>query len=134
MKSITVPAEIEQMETVQDFIGVELEENGCSMKAQMQINIAIDEIVSNIVHYAYTDIGQGLIEIRCEVKGGVAEISTLDSGKQYNPLEAEDPDVTLSAEERKIGGLGLFMVKKIMDEVLYEYSGGRNILTIRKKI
>ena len=133
MKDITVDATVENLEVVQNFVSQELEEQGCSMKVMMQIEIAVEEIYVNIVHYAYNpEIGKATI--RCEVTEDPMQviIQFLDSGRPFDPLAKEDADITLSAEEREIGGLGIFMVKQSMDEVNYEYKEGKNVLTIKK--
>ena len=133
MKDITVDATLDNLEVVQDFVREELESRGCSMKVMMQIEIAVEEIYVNIVHYAYNpEIGKATI--RCEVVDNPMQviIQFLDSGVPFDPLAKEDADITLSAEERNIGGLGIFMVKQSMDEVNYEYKEGKNVLTIRK--
>ena len=135
MKEITVDAAIENIEAVTDFIDAELGRVDCPMKAMMQINIAVDELFGNIARYAY-EPGKGPATVRVEVIEEPLEvvITFMDRGKPYNPLENEDPDITLSAEERGIGGLGIFMVKKTMDEIEYEYSEGRTILKVKKKL
>lgn len=133
MKKITLPAKVENVDAVTDFVNEALERFDCPMKASMQITIAVEEIFVNIAHYAYTP-GEGEATIEAEVSENPRQaiIRFRDSGIPYNPLEKEDPDVTLSAEERDIGGLGIYMVKKSMDSLEYEYAGGQNILTIRK--
>ncbi len=135
MSKIIVPAVIEQLPIVQEFIENKLEENDCSMKIMMQISIAVEEIFVNIVHYAY-DTQCGEATIVCEITEEPSQIVVqfIDEGKRFNPLEKDDADVTLSAEEREIGGLGIFMVKKSMTEMEYEYKEGKNILTIKKDI
>ncbi|MCR4926957.1 MAG: ATP-binding protein [Lachnospiraceae bacterium] len=135
MKEITVDATLDNIETVTDFIDAELERVDCPPKAMMQINIAVDELFSNIARYAY-EPEKGPATVRVEVDPDSPEvvITFLDHGKPYNPLENEDPDITLSAEERGIGGLGIFMVKKTMDEIEYEYRDGKNILKVKKKL
>ena len=133
MKDITVDATLDNLEVVQNFVSEELETQGCSMKVMMQIEIAVEEIYVNIVHYAYNpEIGKATI--RCEVTDDPMQviIQFLDSGVPFDPLAKKDADITLSAEEREIGGLGIFMVKQSMDEVSYEYTEGKNVLTIRK--
>ena len=101
----------------------------------MQSNIAIDELYSNIAAYAYNEeSGEVTVVIEDESSPRAVNISFRDKGRPFNPLERKDPDVTLSARERKIGGLGIFMVKKSMDDVRYEYGDGENILTIRKTL
>lgn len=133
MKEITIPATTEGVRTVTDFVDEILEGMDCPMKTQMQIDVAIDEIFSNIVNYAYGDAtGDATITVDTHEGGVGVSISFKDSGMPYNPLEKEDPDVTLSAEERPVGGLGIFLVKKTMDDVEYEYKDGCNIFTIHK--
>ena len=117
------------------FAEAELEKYDPPMKAMLQINIAIDEIYSNIVKFAYGDAtGPADVMIGCDEAKRVVSIVFEDEGTPYNPLDREDPDITLSIEERGIGGLGLFMVKKIMDDVIYNYDGTKNILTLKKNI
>lgn len=112
-----------------------LEDMGVSVKAQMQIDIAVEELFVNIAHYAYApDTGMAAVCVEKDVEKKKISITFRDRGKPYNPLEKTDPDVTLSAEERSIGGLGIFMVKKSMNDMHYEYKDGQNILTITKKL
>ena len=132
---ITVQADVKNLGAVQGFIEERLEAAECSMKAQVQIGVAVEEIYVNICHYAYKDKGgSGDAMVKMRVEDGMAEIIFEDSGIQYDPLANEEPDITLSAEERQIGGLGIFITKKTMDDVSYEYKDGKNILTLRKKI
>ena len=134
MKELTVAATVDNIEAVTDFVNTHLEVADCPMKAQMQISIAIDEIFSNIAYYAYAP-GTGDATVRVEItQEPAAIIAFMDRGVPYNPLENTDPDTTLSAEDRKVGGLGIFMVKKSMDEITYRYENGRNILSIRKNL
>ena len=133
MSEITVKATLEYIDNVTAFVNSELEAADCSMKSQLQIDVAIDELFSNICYYAYGD-GEGSATVSVEIDGGMAVIRFIDSGVPYDPLKREDPDTTLSAEERKIGGLGIYMVKKSMDKLEYEYRDGKNILTLHKKI
>ena len=133
MKEITVPARTDELDRVLDFISEQLEEYGCPMKYLMQIQVAAEEIYVNIAHYAYHP-DEGLATIRCTVGGEPLEVSItfLDNGRPYNPLAQKDPDVTLSAEERRIGGLGVYMAKNLMDGISYRSENGCNILTINK--
>ncbi len=133
MHELITDAKIENLDEVLDFIDQHLEEWGCSMKTTTQINIAAEEIFVNIAHYAYGEEG-GKARITIERKGDDAEITFTDSGVHYDPLAKEDPDITLSAEERQIGGLGIYIVKKSMDSVSYEYRDKHNILKISKAI
>ena len=135
MKKITLPAIVENIETVTDFVNAYLDKAGCSMKVQMQITVVIDEIFSNIAHYAYVpSVGDVTVRVEVNKETGVLMLSFEDRGVAYNPLVKKDPDVTLSAEERQIGGMGIFIVKKLMDDITYEYVEGCNVLTMWKKL
>ena len=135
MKEITVAATVENIETVTQFIEEQLEELNCPMRVQMKINIAVDELFSNIAHYAYhPETGDATVQVEPCQNPLAVKITFLDTGRPYDPLKAADPDITLSAEEREIGGLGVYMVKKSMDEITYEYKDGKNILSIKKKL
>ncbi len=135
MKELTLPAARENIPAVIDFVNRELKSVGCPMKTEAQIDIAIDELYSNIANYGYDgENGRVLVLLETEIRPRAVTISFIDEGRPFNPLEREDPDVSLSARERKIGGLGIFMVKKSMDDVRYEYRDGKNILTIRKTL
>ena len=134
MKELTVDATVENIATVTEFVNAQLEQSGCPPKIQMQIDIAIDELFGNIAHYAYDPV-VGPATVRVEVDEEPCVIITfIDNGVPYDPLGKEDPDITLSAEERGIGGLGVYMVKKSMDDISYEYRDGQNILRIKKRI
>lgn len=132
MKELRVEAKIDNLAAVQDFVGGFLEELGCDMKTQLSIDIAVEEIFVNIASYAYGDAGGDAV-IKVEPEDGGAAITFVDTGVPYDPLAKEDPDITLSAAERQIGGLGIFMVKKSMDDMRYERKDDQNILTIVKK-
>ncbi|MBQ9890175.1 MAG: anti-sigma factor antagonist [Firmicutes bacterium] len=130
---LDVEAEDANIPAVLAFLDRRLEEAGCPMKLQMQIDLAVEEIFVNIAHYAYAP-GKGRVKVNCDVFDDprYVQIRFTDSGIPYDPLEHEDPDVTLSAEERQIGGLGIYLVKQAMDDVQYEYKDGQNILTLKK--
>ena len=134
-REMTLQAVTENLDQVLAFVEESLEEWECPLKVLMQVQIAVEEIYVNIARYAYEKEG-GEATIRVEVKGEPPQvcITFVDQGIPYDPLAKEDPDVTLSAEERQIGGLGIFMVKKAMDDVEYTYKNGSNILTIKKGI
>ncbi len=126
-------ATLQNVKTLLGFITEELEKKDCPPKAEMQIELSAEELLVNVANYAYTS-GVGKVKvtlIHLEDPVGI-EIILKDQGIPYNPLAKPDPDVTLSAEERKIGGLGIYLAKKNMDEITYEHSGGSNILTMRK--
>ena len=133
MKELNIAATVENIEVVTDFVNEQLEALDCPMKAQMQIDIAIDELFGNIAHYAYyPEIGNATV--RVEVDSLAVAITFIDNGVPYDPLAKEDPNVALSAEDRAPGGLGIYLVKKSMDEISYAYKDGHNILTIKKRI
>ena len=132
---IKLEAEKEKLPDVIAFADAHLEEAGCSVKTQMEIELALEEIFINIAKYAYAP-GTGEATIKVEVTGEpkTAVITLKDQGMPYNPLEKDDPDVSLTAEERDIGGLGIFLTRKTMDDIEYNYCDGSNILTMKKKL
>ena len=135
MTELTIAATVENIEAVTDFVNGQLEALDCPMKAQMQIDIAIDELFGNIAHYAYNpEIGQATVRVEVIEDPLAVTITFIDNGVPYDPLAKEDPDTTLSIEDREIGGLGIYMVKKSMDDIAYEYKNGQNILTIKKNL
>ncbi|MBQ9058200.1 MAG: ATP-binding protein [Atopobiaceae bacterium] len=130
---LTVEATVENIDIVTDFVNAELEKLDCPMKAQVQIDIAIDELFGNIAHYAYNpEVGPATVLVEVDDDPLAVVVTFIDNGVPYDPLVAEDPDTTLSAEDRPIGGLGVFLVKQTMDDVSYEYKDGQNILSIKK--
>ena len=135
MKELNLAATVENIEVVTDFVNEQLESLACPPKAQMQIDIAIDELFGNIAHYAYNpEVGNATVRVEVIEEPLAVVITFIDKGVPYDPLAKEDPDITLTAEERGIGGLGIFMVKKSMDDVAYEYKDGQNILKIKKSL
>ncbi len=135
MKELTIDATVENIEKVTEFVDQQLEKFGCPLRAQTQINIAIDELFGNIAHYAYGQgVGPATVQVEVIEEPLSVVITFIDHGVPYNPLDTDDPDISLSAEKREIGGLGIYIVKKSMDSIHYEYHNGRNILTIKKNI
>ena len=134
-KELVVDATVENLTDVLAFLEANLEEAGCPLKVQMQISVAAEEIYVNIAHYAYAPkTGKATVRLEVSEDPSSVSITFLDNGVPFDPLAKEDPDVTLSAEERQIGGLGIYMTKKTMDDVTYEYRDGQNILTMKKNI
>ena len=131
-KEKTVNAAIEKCEELTAFVEAMLEPYEHSPKAAIQVNVAIDEIFSNIVQYS----GAPHVTARAQYDESTGDFSLtfIDDGKPYNPLEKPDPNVSLPAEEREIGGLGIFLVKKTMDNVAYERKSNQNYFTIYKKM
>ena len=130
-----VNADVNELQRVLNFVEGCVQEIDCSPKALMQINVAVEEIFVNIAHYAYSDkTGDAVIEVEISSEPKAITITFIDSGVKYDPLAKPDPDVTLSAKERKIGGLGIFMTKKFMDELSYEYRDGQNVFSMKKNL
>jgi len=146
LKEFVIEAKVENLDAVKDFVAGELETFDCPAKMQKQLDLVVEEIFVNIAYYAYSDsIGMsnsqrerpptmvGKVTIRIGV-GDEVTIEFEDCGKPYNPLEKDDPDITLDAENREIGGLGVFLVKKMTDTVKYRYEDNKNILIVKKKV
>jgi len=134
-KELTVDATVENIGTVTAFVDAQLEALDCPIKAQMQIDVAIDELFGNIAYYAYhPEVGPATVRVEAAEHPRGIIITFIDNGTPYDPLKKEDPDITLSAEDRQAGGLGIYIVKKSMDHISYEYKDGQNILQIRKNI
>lgn len=115
------------------YVEEQLERYDCPMRTVMQITVCVEEMFINVAHYAYPD-GTGMVTINLDLENGMFSITFIDEGVPFDPLKKEDPDITLSADDREIGGLGIFMVKKSMNEVSYEYKDGKNVFTMKKKI
>ncbi len=135
MEELTIEATVANIAAVTEFVDRKLEAFDCPLRVQMHIDVAIDELFGNIAHYAYAP-GTGPATVRVEVEEDpmAVVVTFIDRGKPFDPLERGAPDVTLSAEDRPIGGLGVFLVRKTMDDMSYEYKDGQNILRIRKKL
>ena len=135
MKELKIEATPQNLDSVIQFVDEQLDEYGCGMKQQMAIDLAVEELFVNIAHYAYnpeTGYASVLVDV---IKDPLSvEITFIDNGKPYDPLAKSDPDTSLPVEDRLIGGMGIFLVKKSMDLVNYEYKDGKNILTIKKNI
>jgi anti-sigma regulatory factor (Ser/Thr protein kinase) len=135
VSELNVEAKTENVDMVIEFVNRQLDSLECPMKVQTQIDIAVEELFVNIANYAYSpEIGSAIIRMEVQDEPLTVFITFIDMGMPYNPLAKEDPDISLSAEERGIGGLGIYMVKKSMDDITYEYSNGQNILQISKKL
>ena len=129
-----VNADVNELQSVLDFVERCVQGLGCSPKAMMQINVAVEEVFVNIARYGYSDkTGEVVIYLEKSFEPKTVTITFIDSGVKFDPLAKPDPDITLSAKDRKIGGLGIFMTKKLMDELSYEYRDGHNVLSMKKK-
>ena len=133
MRELTMEALVENLYKVTGFVTEQLKDCDCPEDKILQVVLAVEEVFVNIASYAYNPV-VGAATVRTEIKDDPAAVvlTFLDHGTPYNPLEKEDPDVTLSAEEREVGGLGIFFAKNVMDETGYEYKDGQNILTLIK--
>lgn len=131
---LTVDATVENIAVVTEYVNAQLEQYDCPIGAQVQIDIAIDELFGNIARYAYNPVtGPATVQVRVLEDPLSAEITFIDQGVPYDPLAKDDPDITLGPAEREIGGLGIFMTKQTMDDIRYEYKDGKNVLTIMKE-
>ena len=135
MAERTFDAVLDQLDDVLGFVDEQLDLVDCPMKTRMQVQIAVEEIFVNIASYAYQP-GTGKADILVETAKDPRSVTITfkDRGVPYDPLAKEDPDISLSAEDRPIGGLGIFMTKKSVDEMKYKYRDGQNVLTICKRI
>ena len=132
---ITIGAEVANLPVMHQFVDLYLEKLDCDMNKMLQVEVATEEFFVNIAKYAYGD-GEGTVTIKAGISYDPAmlEVTFMDSGAPFDPLAKEDPDTTMSAEDRKIGGLGIYMAKQALDETEYEYKDGQNVLTMRKMI
>lgn len=131
MKEFMLEAKEENLEVILENLDAELDAAGCDEDTKYQLDLAVEEIFVNIVDYAYGG-ASGPVRVEMEVGDG-AVITFIDEGEEFDPLKKEDPDITLPGNKRKIGGLGIFIVKNSMDEMTYRYEEGKNILTVKKK-
>ena len=130
---LRLPAKLESVEEILTFVGSLLKAGGSTPQVCTQIRMAMEELCANVALYAYPS-GDGWMEIHGRVENGTATFTVIDGGIPFDPLKKPDPDIMLSGEERGIGGLGIYMVKTMMDEVEYEYRDGCNRLTLRKML
>jgi anti-sigma regulatory factor (Ser/Thr protein kinase) len=126
------PADINELAPVTVFLEEELDKAEASPKLMVTFAVALEELFVNVAHYAYPN-SKGTVKIGIDTSGDSIVVQLTDSGIPFNPVAMPDPDITESAEERKIGGLGIYMVKKSMDSMTYEYKDNQNILTISKR-
>ena len=135
MTNKTFPAKIESLPDILGYVEEKLDAYECPMKIQMAVCVAIEEVFVNIAHYAYgSGDGDMMLGIGFDTKNNAITFQMRDKGIPFDPLKKPDPDITLSAEEREIGGLGIFITKKTMDSISYAYENGENILTMIKKL
>lgn len=134
-KVLTVNASMDHLDEVIAFVEEQLESASCPLKVQGQICVSFEELYVNVVNYAYgEESGECVIGMNISTVGNEKKmvLTVKDRGNPFNPLKKEDPDITLSVEDRPIGGLGIYMVKQSMDDVMYEYQKGWNVIKIVK--
>ena len=132
--SLTLPNDIETIPQLNEFIDTVAEEIGLDMSLTMSLNLAIEEAVVNVMEYAYPEGEQGNVDIEVSADERWLTFIISDNGIPFDPTTQEDADTTLSAEERPIGGLGIFLVRQLMDSINYQRENGKNILTLSKKM
>ena len=132
MKKIVLTAKTEALYQALDFVTETARESGC-VKEPMKLELIAEEILVNIASYAYGE-AQGDVEIECGVENGLFTVRFKDGGVPYDPLKRPDPDITASAADRPIGGLGVYLVKECADSVGYAYEDGKNILTVGMRL
>ena len=135
MQELTIEARLENLDLVNDFVQHSISNCDCSKKSIMQLGVIVEEIFVNIVSYAYPEKnGQATIQTEIQKDPLAIALTFIDRGVKYNPLQNEDPDLQLSVEERGIGGLGIYLVKNMVEEISYKYEDGKNILSLKKKL
>jgi sigma-B regulation protein RsbU (phosphoserine phosphatase) len=133
-KRLVLPNDIETIPQLNEFIDLVAEEVGLDMSLTMSLNLAMEEAVVNVMDYAYPDGQKGDVEIEVTADQEWMTFVITDTGIAFDPTTKEDADTTLSAEERPIGGLGIFLVRQLMDDINYKREGNKNVLTLRKKL
>ncbi len=133
MRELTTEAVTENLQSVMDFVNDSLSDKGCSAKTLYQMELVLEEIFINIASYAYEgDERPVVLSIDFEEEPLAAVVTFKDKGAPYNPLRRDDPNLALKLENREIGGLGIFLVKKNVDAIWYEHVNGENVLSFRK--
>ena len=133
MQELIIEAKIENLDKVNEFVHNSISDLQFTKKSVMQLDLIVEEIFINIASYAYAP-KTGLVKILSDVKDEFVSLTFIDSGVPYNPLEQSDPDINLSAEERDIGGLGIFLTKSLVDDISYRYVDGQNVLQLTKSL
>ena len=131
-RSITLTNDVQEVPRLNVFVDEVCEDMGCDMETTMRMNLAIEEAVVNVIDYAYPSGTVGSVDINVTVYDNHMEFVISDSGTPFDPTKKEDVDISLPVEERRIGGLGIHLVKQLMDKISYERKDGRNVLTLIK--
>ncbi len=130
----TVDSKSGDLKRVRDMVSALERAHALSAEVVFDLNVVLDELISNIIKYAYTDDAPHEIRVSLSAAGGVVEVGIEDDGKAFDPFAAPEPDLTLPLSERPIGGLGVHFVRKLMNEIKYKREDGRNILFLKKKL
>jgi len=134
MQSVQFTAKFEYLDEIREFVGDIARAGGFGDKDIYNIQLAADEAASNIIEHAYEGVSNGLLELSCGVKGNTITIVLVDHGESFDPSEIPMPDLKADLSDRKIGGLGIFLMRKLMDEVHYETKPNKsNVLTMTKR-
>ena len=133
-RNLILPNDVQEVPKLAAFVDEICEAAGMDMSTTMQMNLAIEEAVVNVMEYAYPAGTRGEVRIEAQVHSTYVEFTLSDDGMPFNPTEKGEVDTTLSAEERSIGGLGIMLVKHYMDDTIYKYVDGQNVLTLRKNL
>ncbi|HQU36161.1 MAG: Serine-protein kinase RsbW [Anaerolineales bacterium] len=133
MQTVQFPAQFEFLDEIREFVGVIARENGFNDKAVYNIQLAADEAASNVIEHAYRGSADGMLEISCGVKAETLTIVMVDHGKSFDPSEVPLPDIQADLSDRKIGGLGIFLMRKLMDDFEYVSSPRGNTLKMTKR-
>ena len=134
LRTLRLPNDVQEVPQLAAFIEEVCESNGVDMMTTMQMNLALEEAVVNVMSYAYPEGTKGYVDISVQSDSCGLTFVISDSGKPFDPTTRGEVDTTLSAEERSIGGLGIHLVRQLMDSIQYEYKDGHNVLTLKKKI
>ena len=134
IRRLHIDADTQNIKSVLDFIKSDMQRCGASQTAQFNMMIAAEEIFTNIAMYAYENTDGAYADICCKVADGIYYVTFIDGGKEYNPLLQDDPDVNMPLKDRKIGGFGVFLAKKMSDELTYRRENRQNILTVGMNI
>jgi len=133
MQSVQFSAQFEYLDEVREFVGNVARKNGFDNKEIYNIQLAADEAASNIIEHAYEGVTDGVLDISCGVKDNIITIILVDYGESFDPSTIPLPDLKADLSERKIGGLGIYLMRKLMDEVHYEVKSTGNVLTMIKR-
>ena len=130
MQSVQFPAKFDYLDEIRDFVGEIARKGGFGSKEVYNIQLATDEAASNIIEHAYEGVSNGVLELSCGLQGNAIIIVLVDHGEPFDPSEIPMPDLKADLSERKIGGLGIFLMRKLMDDVRYDSQPGKNSNTL----